>query len=242
MYPASSANFKIIEQPEAWVPTFYINIATVLDDLGCYSSVDTRLYLHQPVTIIPNNRPVFADVLLWEGSGVYTSSRSNHSQFIQDVIEKFTKQFITQWNLNNKPDASGENGQPDAQLDNDSGTFKGTTTPVKPVADEIPAPEAAPTPVTEQVIVKYRGPVNLASFACEAVNRSIFIRRVCYDAKNAYMLIDLNGTYYHYCEIDEATLTGLLTAPSMGRFFNASIKRSFDCRTHRVPAYYSRHS
>jgi hypothetical protein len=51
------------------------------------------------------------------------------------------------------------------------------------------------------------------------------------------MLINRNGTYYHYCEIDDATVTALLTAPSMGRFFNASIKRSFDCRTHRVPAY-----
>jgi hypothetical protein len=33
---------------------------------------------------------------------------------------------------------------------------------------------------------------------------------------NAYMLIDLNGTYYHYCEIDDAPVTALRTAPSMG--------------------------
>jgi hypothetical protein len=90
--------------------------------------------------------------------------------------------------------------------------------------------EAAPSETTvESVTVKYRGVVNLAPFACEPVTKSSFIRRVCYDAKNAYMLINLNGTYYHYCEIDDATVTALLTAPSMGRFFN--------CRTHRVPAY-----
>jgi hypothetical protein len=51
------------------------------------------------------------------------------------------------------------------------------------------------------------------------------------------MLIDLNGTYYHYCEIDEGTVTSLMSADSIGRFYNASIKGRFDCRTHRVPAY-----
>jgi len=37
----------------------------------------------------------------------------------------------------------------------------------------------------ETVEVKYRGPVDLAPFACEAVTRSSFIERVCYDEKNA---------------------------------------------------------
>jgi hypothetical protein len=60
---------------------------------------------------------------------------------------------------------------------------------------------------------------------------------VCYDEKNAYMLINLSGTWYRYCEIDPGTVSRLLTAKSMGRFYNASIKGDFDCRTHRVPAY-----
>ena len=34
------------------------------------------------------------------------------------------------------------------------------------------------------------------------ITRSSFIDRVCYDGRNAYMLIELNGTWYHYCEID----------------------------------------
>ncbi len=89
----------------------------------------------------------------------------------------------------------------------------------------------------EMADVKYRGPVNLAPFKCDEITRSSFIQRVCYDARNSYMLINLSGSWYHYCEIDKSTVDSLLGADSMGRYFNASIKGQFDCRTHRVPAY-----
>jgi hypothetical protein len=89
----------------------------------------------------------------------------------------------------------------------------------------------------ETADVKYRGPVDLKPFKCDTIERSSFIREVCYDQRNAYMLINLKGTWYHYCEIDPGTVSNLLTAESMGRFFNKSIKGNFDCRTHRVPTY-----
>jgi hypothetical protein len=89
----------------------------------------------------------------------------------------------------------------------------------------------------ESVYVKYRGEVDLRHFECTDITRSSFIRRVCYDPREQYMLISLNGTFYHYCEIDTETVSSLLDAASMGRFYNASIKGSFDCRIHRVPAY-----
>jgi hypothetical protein len=89
----------------------------------------------------------------------------------------------------------------------------------------------------ETVNVKYRGPVNLAPFQCESVSRSSLVTRVCYDRKEQYMVIGLQGTYYHYCEIDPGTVNALRGAESMGRFYNANIKGRFDCRTRRVPAY-----
>lgn len=94
----------------------------------------------------------------------------------------------------------------------------------------------------ETVNVKYRGAVDLAPFTCQDVTRSSFINRVCYDAHNQYMLIQLRSTYYHYCEIPDRVVAELMSAPSMGRFYNANIKGSgsdgpYDCRTHRVPAY-----
>jgi len=89
----------------------------------------------------------------------------------------------------------------------------------------------------ESVYIKYRGEVDLKFFECTDITRSSFIRRVCYDRRNEYMLISLNGTFYHYCEIDGGTVSALMTAESMGRYYNASIKGRFDCRTHRVPEY-----
>lgn len=89
----------------------------------------------------------------------------------------------------------------------------------------------------ETVNVKYRGPVDLAPFACETVTRSSFVRRVCYDRREQYMIINLDGTYYHYCEIDAGTVSQLLGASSMGRYYNSKIKGRFDCRTKRAPPY-----
>jgi hypothetical protein len=89
----------------------------------------------------------------------------------------------------------------------------------------------------ETVMVKYRGPVDTSHFQCESVSRSSFINRVCYEASNQYMLIALKGTYYHYCGIDSGTVGSLMTASSMGQYFNGNIKGRFDCRTGYVPNY-----
>ena len=62
----------------------------------------------------------------------------------------------------------------------------------------------------ETVEVKYRGPVDLKPFVCQEITRSSFINRVCYDAKERYMVILLKATYYHYCELLQATLSDLL--------------------------------
>jgi hypothetical protein len=95
---------------------------------------------------------------------------------------------------------------------------------------------------SETVDVKYRGLVDLKTFECRDTPRSSFIQRVCYDKPQAYMVINLKGVYYHYCELPPATFDGLMGAPSMGQFYNQSIKGSgadgpYDCRTHRVPSY-----
>jgi hypothetical protein len=90
---------------------------------------------------------------------------------------------------------------------------------------------------SEIVEVKYRGALDLKHFSCTDISRSSFIKKVCYDQGNEYMVISLHGTYYHYCQIDNGTVSSLLDAESMGRYFNQNIKGRFDCRRHRVPAY-----
>jgi hypothetical protein len=89
----------------------------------------------------------------------------------------------------------------------------------------------------EAVDVKYGGVVDLKPFACEKFTRSSFIKRVCYDAGNRYMLIKLNETWYQYCSIDAETVNNLKGAPSMGRYFNSVIKWRFDCVMNPVPRY-----
>ena len=95
--------------------------------------------------------------------------------------------------------------------------------------------------LAETVDVKYRGPVDLKQFVCTDT-KSSFVNRVCYDKKETYMLILLNRTWYHYCEIPERVVQTLLSADSKGRYYNANIKGTgndgpYDCRTHRVPNY-----
>lgn len=89
---------------------------------------------------------------------------------------------------------------------------------------------------------KYGECVPAASFQCEEVDRSSFITRVCYDAAERYMIMRLEQTDYHYCEVDAGTHGQLMSAPSMGRFYNANIKssgsgRRFDCRDNPPPDY-----
>lgn len=94
----------------------------------------------------------------------------------------------------------------------------------------------------EPIAVKYWGDLNLAPFTCTDITRSSFINRACYDKTKQFMVVQLRGTYYPYCEMPAATYYSFLDAPSMGRYFNANIKGSgsdgpFDCRTHRKPNY-----
>lgn len=94
----------------------------------------------------------------------------------------------------------------------------------------------------ETIPVKYWGDLNLAPFACTDITRSSFINRACYDQAKQFMVVQLRGTYYPYCEMPAAEYQSFLNAPSMGRFYNANIRGSgsdgpFDCRTHRKPSY-----
>ena len=95
----------------------------------------------------------------------------------------------------------------------------------------------------ETVQVKYLGPVSLAAFECSDVKDNSDVSRTCYDKAERYMVIQLDRTYYQYCEIDAATVAGLQKANSKRQFFETRIRGSgldgpFDCRTHPIPKKY----
>jgi hypothetical protein len=98
-------------------------------------------------------------------------------------------------------------------------------------------------PVTDETVdVKSRGIVDLRPLVCTDTPRSTHVQRVCYDAAQSYLLINVRGTYYQYCEMPLITFNRFVTAPSMGQFFSQKIDGNgsgspFDCRTHYGPPY-----
>lgn len=82
--------------------------------------------------------------------------------------------------------------------------------------------------------MKYRGPVDLASFRCATPSSSL-VHRVCYRAERQYLVVLLGSTYYHYCRMPAQVVQNWLAAPSQGRFYNAFIKGNYDCRLGGIP-------
>ena len=75
----------------------------------------------------------------------------------------------------------------------------------------------------EVVDVKDRGAVDLKPFNCHDITRSSIIGRVCYDDASLRLLVQRHAVYHQYCNLPKVTLDAFLTAPSMGRYFNANI-------------------
>jgi hypothetical protein len=87
----------------------------------------------------------------------------------------------------------------------------------------------------ETVNVEGRGAVDLKPFVCQDITRSSLVNRVCYDAANQTMMVQLNSVYSQYCDVPEAARDSFLNAPSMGQYYNANIKGSeaqapYQCR------------
>lgn len=90
------------------------------------------------------------------------------------------------------------------------------------------------------VNIKYRtDTVDIGAKYFESLNtsKSSFIRGAWYDSGNKYMVINLNGTYYHYCGLPSNTWSSFKVANSFGTYYNKSIKGSYDCRVNFVPNY-----
>jgi len=88
--------------------------------------------------------------------------------------------------------------------------------------------------IAQTVYVERRGSVNTKSFECTYVVSSV-VDRICYDIRKRLMLISLRGRYYDYCDIDASTVNRLINAPSIGRFYNQSIKTKYPCHQKNTP-------
>ncbi len=93
--------------------------------------------------------------------------------------------------------------------------------------------------LTAQTInVKYRPtPITLnGHFKCASTDSSL-VYKACYDKANQYMVINLKGTWYHYCGMPFSVWRDFIDADSLGRHYRAYIRGEFDCRQGYVPAY-----
>ena len=91
----------------------------------------------------------------------------------------------------------------------------------------------------ETIDVEQRGAVDLAPFACHDITRSSIINRVCYDAANRAMIVQLNSVYFQHCDMPQAMLDSFLNAPSMGQYYKSKIASagsngSYDCLPRRA--------
>lgn len=88
--------------------------------------------------------------------------------------------------------------------------------------------------IAETVYVKYRGPVDLKNFQC-AQPSSSFVHRICYQSDLKYLIVLLDKTYYHYCNMPNTVVRQWLGAPSQGKFYRSYVKGRYDCRLVGVP-------
>jgi hypothetical protein len=91
--------------------------------------------------------------------------------------------------------------------------------------------------VSEKVETADHRLVDLKTFECRDITRSTVLQRVCYDPAKQHLIVAAHGAYDRYCGVTADTVERLLSAPSMGQFFNQTIKRDvtggrYTCPTH----------
>jgi hypothetical protein len=87
----------------------------------------------------------------------------------------------------------------------------------------------------ETVFVKYHGEVDLKGFNCVEQPSSL-VWRTCWKLSDRYLLVNLKGTWYHYCRMPPETVAAWRSSPSLGRYYLANIKGNYDCRQGGTPS------
>ena len=117
------------------------------------------------------------------------------------------------------------------------GTNTQTTTPTTNTIDT----SSLTSPHRSKIIyVKYRRDrvdINHPRWEYLNTSKSSWVRGAWYDDDNDYMIINLSGTYYHYCSLPQSTWNSFKRASSFGSYYNAYIKGDYDCRRNYVPDY-----
>jgi hypothetical protein len=91
-------------------------------------------------------------------------------------------------------------------------------------------------PITsEKVEVRGHGVVDLLTFECRDVDRSTLVQRVCYEAAQHILLVEVRSAYQQFCDVPADTHAAFMVAPSMGLFFNRKLSAPASGKRHRCP-------
>ena len=105
MDPLSAAGFAVNADSTIYI---YIKVDTFLSrpkgakTFACISYIFLELFFYGVAEIPVIDRPVYAKVTLWKKETVSVSGTNAHFHFIKSRIKEFVKEFITDWNFDNK--------------------------------------------------------------------------------------------------------------------------------------------
>ena len=80
----------------------------------------------------------------------------------------------------------------------------------------------------ESVTVNVKGEVELENFNCSKTN-SVLIKRVCYKAEDAYLIVQIKDNWFQHCAVDQKKYDALMAAKSFNKYYNEDIKGQFSC-------------
>lgn len=89
------------------------------------------------------------------------------------------------------------------------------------------------------VNVQNRGPVNISNghFIGYQFNNSSTVKQIYYDKVNQYLLVDLDGAFYHHCAVPIETVNVWISLSSIDEFYSENVQGSYDCRINPMPEY-----
>ena len=86
--------------------------------------------------------------------------------------------------------------------------------------------------------IKYRDSLgDVYWFDSFDTSKSSFIEKAYYDKENQYLILNLNWTYYHWCDVPKYVRDDFKSSDSLWKYYNKYIKWEYDCRNWFVPSY-----
>ncbi len=90
----------------------------------------------------------------------------------------------------------------------------------------------------ECVDVRDRGKVSLQQLQCTPITTNDLLETICYDNKEAYLLLNVAGQYFEYCGVKQQLVDELMKAPKKSLHVNTHIAIGiYDCTIFQPPAY-----